>query len=131
MWGTLCLLLWVLGYSIKNQNREWAEAIYIFLKQPLEFLDFLTLENKLSLLGILQNCVTPLGGDSRSKTPRPIEIPHKFFVNTPGNFTSFSSDPWNFHMYFYQYLWKFHALSPHSVTCFDFFWNSPVLCMLV
>ena len=28
--------------------------------------------------------------------PRPVEIPHEFFVNTPENSTSCLTDPWNF-----------------------------------
>ena len=32
--------------------------------------------------------------------PRPMEILHDFFLITPGNFTSFLIDPWNFYMLF-------------------------------
>ena len=39
-----------------------------------------------------------------------MEIPHEFFLNTPGNSTFCLIDLWNFHMLFLQYLWKFHVL---------------------
>ena len=38
--------------------------------------------------------------NSLVKKPRPIEIPHKFFFNTLGNFTRILIDPWNFHMFY-------------------------------
>ena len=50
-----------------------------------------------------------------------MEIPHGFFLNTPGNSTSFLIDPWNFYMFFLQFPWKLHVLKPR---CLDFFWNS-------
>ena len=55
-------------------------------------------------------------------------IPHEFFVNTPENFASFLTYPWNFYMVFFlQYHpWKFHVLNP-PVTCLDFFWNISLL----
>ena len=48
----------------------------------------------------------------QDQKPRSLEIPHEFFLNTPGNFTSFLVEPWNFHMLFLQYPWKFHDLNP-------------------
>ena len=50
------------------------------------------------------------------------EIQHDFYLITPRNSTSFSIDPWNFHMIFLLYPWKLHALNHPWL---DFFWNSP------
>ena len=57
-----------------------------------------------------------------------MEIPHLFFLNTPGISTSFLTDPWNFHMFFPQDPWKFHVFNP---PCLDFFWNSPMIMGLL
>ena len=38
-----------------------------------------------------------------------MEIQHNILLINPGNSTSISFDPWNFHMIF-EYSWKFHAL---------------------
>ena len=43
-------------------------------------------------------CDTPL--KFQGQKLRPMEIPHDFFLNYPGNSTSFLIDPWNFHMFF-------------------------------
>ena len=59
-------------------------------------------ENKLSPLKILQNCVAP-PWKSQVQKPRPMEIPHEFFFNTPGNSSSFLIESWDFHMPFFQY----------------------------
>ena len=47
-------------------------------------------QNKLSLLDIVQNCVTLWKFEGQN--PRPLEIPHNFFLNYPGNSTSFLID---------------------------------------
>ena len=49
-----------------------------------------------------------------------METPHGFFI-TPGNSTSFSTDPSNFHVIFLQDPQKFHIL---NLLRLDFFWNS-------
>ena len=61
----------------------------------------------LSPLRILQNCVTPLARNS----------------------TSFLIDPWNLHMLFLQYPWKFHVLpsTPPPPSLFGFFLEWPIL----
>ena len=59
----------------------------------------------------------------QDQKPRPMEILHNFFLNTPGNSTSFLIDPLNFHMLFLQYPQIFHVLNS---PCLDFFWNSPL-----
>ena len=51
----------------------------------------LLLENKLSPLKIPQICATPLG-NFKAKNPRPMEIPHDFFLITPKKSTSFLTD---------------------------------------
>ena len=38
------------------------------------------------------------------------DIPHDFFLITSGNST-FLIDPWNFHILFFQYPWKFQVLN--------------------
>ena len=50
--------------------------------------------------------------------PRPMEIPHDFFLDIPENSTSFLIDPWNFHMLFLQYLWKIHVLNHPCLVFF-------------
>ena len=88
---------YILGYSRKNPNRGgWGCTS---LKSPTEFLDL--------------PCY-----------PWPMEIPNEFFLNTPGNPTSFLIDPWNFDMLFLQYPWIFHVLNHPQPPCLDFFWNS-------
>ena len=91
---------YILGYSRKNPNRGgWGCTS---LKSPTEFLDL--------------PCY-----------PWPMEIPNEFFLNTPGNPTSFLIDPWNFDMLFLQYPWIFHVLNHPQPPCLDFFWNSPFI----
>ena len=50
----------------------------------------------------------------QGQKPRPMEIPHGFFLNTLALEIPllFLMDPWNFHMLFLQYPWKFHVLNP-------------------
>ena len=110
MWGTPCLLSWVLGYSRKIQ-KGWVD-IDTFLKKALGIYIFVTLplENKLSLLEIPQICATPIG-NSKTKNLRPMENPHDFFLITPRKFTSFLIDS-GIYACFYQYPFKFHVLNP-------------------
>ena len=42
-----------------------------------------------------------------------MEIPQVFLTPLEKTPTSLSTDPWNFHMFFLQYPWKFHVLNPH------------------
>ena len=98
----------------------------IFLKPLLELLDLSFYPQKFRR----KQAFTPGNSAKLCDNPRkfqdqksrPIEIPHYFFLNTPGNSTSFLIDPWNFHVLFLKYPWKFHVLNP---LCLDFFWNSP------
>ena len=53
--------------------------------------------------------MTLLGGNSKFKNQRCMEIPHEFFVNTPGNSTSFLIGPWNFHMLFFNNLYIYSS----------------------
>ena len=57
----------------------------------------------------------------QSQKPRLMEIPHYFFLNTPGISTSFLVDPWNFHMLFLQDPRKFHVLNPPPPPIWIFF----------
>ena len=109
-------------FQEKSKQGGWR---YTFLKTPLEFLacHFIlrySRENKLSTLEILQNFVTPLV-NFKFKNQEPRKL-HDFFLYILENSTSFLNDPWNFQMFFLQYLWKFHVLNPR--LCLDFFWNS-------
>ena len=76
------ILTWAVPEKYQTRKRG-VEDIYTFLKTPLEFLDLSlytlrkSVENKLSPLEILQNCVTPLR-NSKAK----------------------NQDPWKFHMIF-------------------------------
>ena len=99
MWGTPCLLSWVLGYSRKIQ-KGWVD-IDTFLKKALGIYIFVTLplENKLSLLEIPQICATPFG-NSKTKNLRPIENPHDFFLIIPTKST------------FFNWFWSFCLILP-------------------
>ena len=51
-------------------------------------------------------------------------------VNTPGNFTYFLIDSWNFHMFFLQYPWKFHILNlPSPAIRLNFFSEQLLVCI--
>ena len=58
-----------------------------------------------------------LQGSWKIQKPRPMETPHGFFI-TPGNSTSFSTDPSNFRVIFLQDPQKFHVL---NLLRLDFF----------
>ena len=82
-----------MGYSRKKQTG--IEDI-LFWKPPWNFrICYFTLrnsgENKFLSLEILQNCDTPW--KFQGQKPRPMEIPHDFFLNTTGNSSSFFIDP--------------------------------------
>ena len=115
-----------MGYSRKNPNSEGLR-IYFSESAPRNFqICHFTLrnsgENKPWKSAKL--CDTPW--KFQGQNPRPMEIPHQFFLSTPGNSTSFLIDPWNFHILFFQYPWKFYVLNP---PCFGFFLNSPIHTM--
>ena len=48
--------------------------------------------------------------------PRPLEIPHDFFLITPGNSTLFLINPWKIHLLFLQSPYKVHMLN--TPVCF-------------
>ena len=117
MWGTPCLLSWVLGYSRKIPKKGWVEYIYTFLKKPLWIYIFVTLslENKLSPLEIPKN-LRPM--------ERPMENPYNFFLITPRKSTSFLIDSGISTCFF---------PCPHPCHLFglDLFWNSQVLLVCI
>ena len=117
MWGTPCLLSWVLGYSRKIPKKGWVEYIYTFLKKPLWIYIFVTLslENKLSPLEIPKN-LRPM--------ERPMENPYNFFLITPRISTSFLIDSGISTCFF---------PCPHPCHLFglDLFWNSQVLLVCI
>ena len=89
-----------LSYSRKKQNRGGGGRglrKYLFEKTTWNFFVFyFTLgnsgQNKAPPLEIPQNCVTSLcyiPWKFRGQNPRHLEIPHDFFLITPGNSTSF------------------------------------------
>ena len=99
----------------------------LFWKSPLEILDLSLYPKKFQrkkafTLGNSVNLSATHWKFLKQK-PRPMGIPHYFFLNTPGISTYFLIDPWNFHMYFLQDPRKFHVLNP---PCLDFLWNSPL-----
>ena len=95
------ILTWAVPEKYQTRKRG-VEDIYTFLKTPLEFLDLSlytlrkSVENKLSPLEILQNCVTPLR-NSKSKNQDPWKF-HMIFSWTPLEILLFFVDAWNFHM---------------------------------
>ena len=110
MWGTPCLLSWVLGYSRKNPKKGWVDDICTFLKKPLEFLYMSLYPYKTSFHPwkfhkfVLHSL----------EIPRPMENPHDFFLITP------RKSPLKISACFFKYPLKFHVLSsPYLV----FFWN--------
>ena len=44
----------------------------------------------------------------QGQKPRPMEIPHNFFLNSPGNSTPFLIHPWSFHVF---------SLIPLEISC--------------
>ena len=59
-------------------------------------------------------------------TKTPGEIPHDFFLITPGNSTLFLINTWKFHLLFLQYPWKFHILnSPRPPSVWFLEWPIP------
>ena len=111
MWGTPCLLSWVLGYSRKIPKKGWVDYIYKFLKKTLWVYIFITLplENKPSPLEIPQIFATLLG-NSKTKNLRPMENLHNFFLITPRKSTSFLIDS-RISGCFFQYPFKFRVLN--------------------
>ena len=115
-----------LSFSFQKKSKQGELRIYFSEKPPWKFQichfnPRNSGEKKLLILEILQICDTPQ--KFQSQKPRPMEIPHQFFLNAPGISTSFLIDLWNFHMFFLQDLQKFHVL---NTPCLDFFWNSPI-----
>ena len=69
----------------------------------------------------------------QSQKPRPIEIPHQFYLNILGISRFFLIHLWNFgrnfHMFFLQGPQKFHTLIPPPTPLF--FWNSPIIAQVL
>ena len=114
-----------MGYSRKKTKKgDWGHT---FLKKPLEFFSFLL------YLWKFQTKQSSTPGNSaklcfipwkfQAQKPRPLEIPHDFFLVTLGNSTSFLIKLWKVHMLFLWYPWKFHIF---NLPCLVFFWNSPI-----
>ena len=80
-----------LGYSRKNPNRGVEDIL--FWKRRLEFLDLLLYPWKFMTKGsFTPGNTTRLCYNHRNfqgQKPRPMEIPHDFFLITPRNSTSF------------------------------------------
>ena len=92
-------------FTEKNQQGGWRHT---FLKTPWKFLFLYFIpgnsrQNKAPPLEIPQNCVKSLG-NSKAKPPKPLEIPHYFFLVTlvnsfcylfdnPGNLISSTPPP--------------------------------------
>ena len=79
-------------------------------------------ENKALPLETSKNYVTCLCNFKRQKQ-RPLEIPHGFFLITPGNTSMLLINSWKCHLLFLQKPWKFIC----STLSFSFFfWKSPI-----
>ena len=115
----------MLPYWAIPERKQGLEGI-LFWNIPLEFFSFVTLWQDLSFLDL-----TPLGNSSR-RNQDPYKF-CKFFLNTPGNYTtflinlthristcSFSNTPLQKK--------KLHVLTPPSSPCLDFSW-SPLLLL--
>ena len=100
-WCVLCCV-WGLGYSRKNPS-SWNFYIY-----------HLTSGKKLSPLEILETCVTPLG-NSKVKNKDSWKF-HTIFSWTPVEIPLLFNEPWNFHMLFHQYHWKFQVEFPSTLV---------------
>ena len=108
-----------MGYSWKKKH-WWGRGGWghTFLKTPLEFFFFFSLpldipdKTKLHAWKFLK-IVLDLLKILRPKT-KTLEIPHYFFLATPGNSTSLLINPRKFHMLFLWYTRKFHILNPPS-----------------
>ena len=120
MWGTPCLLSWVLDYSRKIPKKESVDDIDTFLKKNLGSYIFVTfsLENKLSPLEIPKICATPLGNSKINKL-RTMENVHDFFLITPRKSTSLLLYS-GISACFFQYPFKFHVLNPPNFFFFFF-----------
>ena len=117
-------------WAVPDKNQTGIEDILFWTPSFLGNFKFVTFiltnsrENKLSLLEILQKfckivCHTL---EFQSQKPRPMEILRDFFLNSPGNSTSFFITS-GISTFFLQYPWKFHQIP------FGFFWNSSLLFM--
>ena len=85
-----------------------------------------SIQNADTPLESTQNCATAIA-ISKARNQDNWKLHMTFFLFILGNFTSFFIDPWNVHILFFQYTWKFYVLNP----CLDLFCNSPLfmLCL--
>ena len=118
-----------MGYSRKKTNRGGLRTYFFEPPSPLGIFSFFTLlleipgKTKLHPQKLHQIVLHP-SEILRPKTKTPgREIPHGYFLITPGNSTLFFIDPKKSHLLFLQYPWKFHILNP---PCLVFFYNSPI-----
>ena len=105
-------------WAIPEKNKKGTgRGGEVLRTNPLEFLSFLLYPRK------FQNKTSPHPPHKtvlysleilrpKTKTPGLLEIPHDFFLITPGNSSLFLSNPWKFHLLFLQYPQKFHILNP-------------------
>ena len=100
--------------AIPEKKQEgWGHT---FLKKALEFLDFLLYSCKLQT----KQAFTPTNSTKlcyilrkfQGLKPRPLEIPHDFFLITPENSALLLIKTQKIHLLFLQYPLKFHILNP-------------------
>ena len=97
------------------------EDILFFTPPPsLEFLGFLLYPWKVEIKqGFAPRNSTKLCYTPRKLyglKPRPPEIPHDFFLMTPGNSMLFLINSWKTYLLFLLYPWKFHILNPPATS---------------
>ena len=107
-----------MGYSKKKQIGGWGHT---FLKPHWKFsFIYFTPGNSRQInappLEIVQNCIKSLGS-SKTKNQDHLEIPHNFFLVTPGNSTCYFFDTPGNSISSYSY--------PYSPPLFGFFLEQP------
>ena len=98
-------MFYISYWVIPEKNRTGAQG-YTFLKKKQAF----QRKQAFTPANSAKFCDTPLG-KSKVKNQGPWKFHIVFFSINPRISTSFLIDPWNFHMLFLQYCWKFHSMT--------------------
>ena len=118
----------ILERNQKGMGRGWWKDI-LFLKNLLEVLGFLlypwNFRTKQSFTpgNSAKLCYTPWR--FQCQKPRPVEVPHEFFLISPRDSILFLINHWTFRMLFLQYPWGFHIFAS-PLPCLLFYWKSPI-----
>ena len=109
-----CSIIIIRTYFFEKKNLEFFGVFFLYI--PLEVPDK---QKQSSTLGnSAKLCYIP--HKFQGQRPRPLEIPHEFFLLNPGNSTSFLINTRKFCILFPWYPWKFHILKPPHLL-FGFF----------